>query len=317
MRNDEGFESLPAAVSETTGVTSSTPVTIKSLSNKFADQPLRQYVIKGSYNSAVSGSYVSTDMIKYVLTRGCRFLDFEVFLINDDNGKPQAQVAYSTDSTFNTIDTNNSILLDDALTTVVTNAFASPSPNGSDPLFINLRVKSNDPSIYSLVAASVDFHLKTSLYRGKVTNNTTMSSLLGKTVLLMDKTVKRSYADDCHCAKKAQSCYDLTKYINMESGGDNLFIQKYGDLLNQNSIQINILDKCDRCTDIANMRLVVPDGTKQNPIIDDFITQYGSQIVPYRFYISDKGLRNYESMFDNNKCAIIPLSYALTYIKKM
>lgn len=318
--NVESFVSDPAAVSEVTSITNSNPVTISGLSTKFADQPLRQYVIKGAYNSAVSGNYVSTDMIKYVLTRGCRFLDFEVFLIPNDKGKPVPQIAYSTDSTFNTIETNNSILLDDALTSVITNAFATPSPNGSDPLFINLRIKSRDPSIYNLVATSVDFHLKTSLYKGQVTNNTKMSSLMGKTVLLMDKTVNRSYASDSKCKSASSAsikCYDLTNYINMESGGDNLFLQKYSDLLNQNTLQINILDKCDRCTDIANMRLVVPDDTQSNPTIDPFITDFGCQIVPNRFYKLDTGLKKYETMFDTNKCAIIPLAYAILYIDKL
>ena len=316
----ESFTSDPAAVSEVTSITNSNPVKLNGLSKNFADQPLRQYVIKGAYNSAVSGNYVSTDMIKYVLSRGCRFLDFEIFLIPDDKGKPVAQVACSTDSTFNTIDTNNSILLDDALTAVVTNAFANPSPNGTDPLFINLRVKSKDPSIYNLVATSVDFHLKTSLYKGKVTNNTIMSTLMGKTVLLMDKTVNRNYMSDSNCSRSHstnQTCYDLTKYINMESGGDNLFLQKYSDLLNQNTLQINILDKCDRCTDITNMRLVVPDDTQSNPIIDPFITDFGAQIVPNRFYTLDTGLKKYETMFNTNKCAIIPLAYAILYIRKL
>jgi hypothetical protein len=316
----ESFTSDPAAVSEVTSITNSNPVKLSSLSTNFADQPLRQYVIKGSYNSAVSGNYVSTDMIKYVLTRGCRFLDFEIFLIPDDKGKPVPQVAYSTDSTFNTIETNNSILLDDALTSVVTNAFAQPSPNGSDPLFINLRIKSTDPSLYNLVATSIDFHLKTSLYKGQVTNNTKMSTLMGKTILLMDKTVNRSYESDSKCkiaSSNAGKCYDLTKYINMESGGDNLFLQKYSDLLNQNTLQINILDKCDRCTDIANMRLVVPDDTQSNPTIDPFIKDFGAQIVPNRFYKLDTGLKKYEIMFDTNKCAIIPLAYAILYINKL
>ena len=34
-------------------------------------KPLREYCIKSSYNTALSGNYTSTDMIKYVLGRGC------------------------------------------------------------------------------------------------------------------------------------------------------------------------------------------------------------------------------------------------------
>ena len=34
-------------------------------------KPLREYCIKSSYNTALSGNYTSTDTIKYVRGRGC------------------------------------------------------------------------------------------------------------------------------------------------------------------------------------------------------------------------------------------------------
>uniref|UniRef100_A0A6C0AS29 Phosphatidylinositol-specific phospholipase C X domain-containing protein n=1 Tax=viral metagenome TaxID=1070528 RepID=A0A6C0AS29_9ZZZZ len=313
----ESFESNPVQTSEVKAITNSNPIKINDIPAAISERPIIDYVIKSSTNSAVSGNYVSTDMIKYVLSRGCRFLDLEIFLINDDKGKPQAQVAYSTDSTFNTIDTNNSILLDDALLAIVSYAFATPTPNTNDPLFLQFRVKSNDPSIYPLVAKSVDFHLKNSLYKGTVTPQTQLSKLMRKIVLIMDKSINRNYADSCHCKSEIdKTCYDLTKYINIECGSTTLFTQQYNELLNQYAIQINVSDNCNHCTDVNNMRIVMPDDTEGNPTIDTFITDYGSQIVPYRFYILDTGLKDYETLFDNNKGAIIPLAYAIDYIKK-
>ena len=58
---------------------------IQSISKKYADLPLKEYCIKASYNTACSGNYVSKDMIRHVLSRGCRFLDFEVFYIKHKN----------------------------------------------------------------------------------------------------------------------------------------------------------------------------------------------------------------------------------------
>ena len=53
---------------------------------------------------------VSTDMVKEVLSRGCRFLDFEVFYIKEDEVF-SPRVAMSTDYKFLTIDTENSVPL--------------------------------------------------------------------------------------------------------------------------------------------------------------------------------------------------------------
>lgn len=49
-----------------------------------------------------------------------------------------------------------------------------------------------------------------------------------------------------------------------------------------------------------------------NPSILPFWRDYGIQVVPYRFYIDDAGLGEYEQMFaDNGHCAFIPLATAI------
>ena len=55
------------------------------------DNAIRNFCIKSSCNSAYTGKYMNLNMIKYVLSRGCRFLDFEVYI--KDN---IPIVAYST-----------------------------------------------------------------------------------------------------------------------------------------------------------------------------------------------------------------------------
>ena len=49
---------------------------IQSMENKYAKLPIKDYCIKSSYNSATTGKTVNKKMIQYVLSRGCRFLDF-------------------------------------------------------------------------------------------------------------------------------------------------------------------------------------------------------------------------------------------------
>ena len=134
-----------------------------SSTNK-VDLPLREYCIKSSYNSALSGNYVSTDMIKYVLGRGCRFLDFEIFYINNN-----PCVAYSADPTFVTITSKNFITLNEALKTVIINGFSGPSPNANDPLFIHFRIKCQNPEIFNKIGMCVNNYLSSRLYDEKVT----------------------------------------------------------------------------------------------------------------------------------------------------
>jgi len=314
---NEGFNLFNTPESELANVQNSTPVIIQSINPDYTNRPLRDYVIKSSYNTAITGNFVNLDMVQYVLKRGCRFLDFEVFLIE---GSPQ--VAYSTDKSYDTIDTDNHILLDSVLTSAVSNAFSGTSPNSNDPLFIHLRIKSKDPNIYKVVAKSIDFALKSKLYNGQVSNNTKLSEIMGKVVIIMDKTITRNYKELSACSSGDNNCYDLTKVINMESGSEILYLQRYSEILNQCSIPPHILDNCkennDICTNVSFMRLIVPDinfKNTQNPEYTDFISKYGAQMIPFRFYSLDGGLKNYETFFNDNKSAIVPLAYAIRYLK--
>lgn len=317
MSTKEGLNVFATPESELSSVQNSNPVLIQGIKSEYTSRPICDYVIKSSYNSAITGNYVNLDMIKYLVKRGCRFLDFEVFYIDNS-----PQVAYTTDSKYETIDTDNHILLDTVLSTAVSNAFSSVSPNSGDPLFIHLRIKSGDPNIYKAVAKSVDFALKAKLHNKNVTKNTKLSEIMGKVVLIIDKTINREYKNLSSCSPKDNACYDLTKYKNMESGSETLFLQRYGELLNQCAIPPHVLDNCtgqtkDICTNVSIMRLVLPDvnfKNAQNPNYNDFITNFGCQMLTYRFYSVDAGLKNYETFFDDNKLGIVPLAYAIRYI---
>ena len=290
-------------------------VLISNITPKYTNKPLREFVIKSSYNTAVSGNNVSTDAIKNVLARGCRFLDFEIFYINNS-----AHVAYSTDDTNQTIDSDNSILLDEVFSTIVSSAFASPVPNAGDPLFLHLRIKSVRPEIYKEVAKSIDYALRPKLYPNPVTKETKLADIMGKIVVVFDKTSDRDYKTHSQCNPSEKDCINLTPFINMESGGETLYLQHYGELLNQCTSPPMVLDNCDLCTNVKTMRVVLPDANyvnTQNPEIDEFILNYGSQIVPYRFYQNDAGLKDYESFFDENNAAFVPLATAIHNIRKV
>lgn len=319
-RKLEQFTIFNTPVAEIDSVKNSSNVKIQNVSALYLDQPLRQFCIKSSYNTAVTGSYVNTDMIKYVLSRGVRYLDFEIFMINK-----VPTVAYSTDPNYEIIDTDNTILLNAALSTVISNAFsAHTSPNNGDPIFINMRIKSNDTGVYKAVANTINSVLSSNLlYNGKVTGDTKLRNIMGKIIIVMDRTIAPMYAKYCKCSSNdGNNCHDLTEYINVEGGTSALYQNRYTEIINQSAIQINtLLDVCSICTDIKHMRVVVPDlnfKNTKNPNVENLITQYGVQIVPYRFNSNDGGLTNYEELFDYQKfrTAFVPLASAIKYIEE-
>ena len=286
---------------------------IQNINSNYSNMPLHQYCMKASYNSAITGNYVSIDMLKYVLSRGCRFLDFEVFYIED---KPC--VSYTTDTTFKTIETQNVIPLDNILTSVVSNAFSSLCSNPKDPVFIHLRIKSKDTNIYKEVAKVVEYTLKDKLYRKRIDEKTALNDILGKVVLVIDKTINYYYQDDSYC-NVSKNCVDLTTFVNLESGGDYLRVDRYTDVLNKYPVMPKV--NGDNVTaDIEKYQLILPDYNSKNvknPSHGDFVLKYGCQIMPYRFYINDQNLEEYEEFFKDNKFAFVPLAHGIMHYEKI
>ena len=333
---------------------------ITNINTSISDRPLKEYIIKSSYNTAISGNHVNLDMIKHVLSKGCRFLDFEVFYDGKD-----AFVSYSHDATYKTLQTDSSYSLTTVLNKVMGSAFNTDSPNPHDPLFIQLRVKSNNTNVYRAVAASIHSSLLSKLYPEEITEKTTLNDIMKKVVLVMDKTINVEYKDHADCSKKDQKgssktgdqhsskkenknkekvdkpvhhdkhvqndkktektvhekdedCYDLTNYINVESGSNLMRLARYSDMLDRKTNPPEINDDNDSTT-VSKMQVVIPDvdyRVVNNPTLSPFVLKYGCQMVLYRFYNNDSNLVDYEDFFKHFKTAFVPLTRAISYLKK-
>jgi hypothetical protein len=289
---------------------------MQSIKDKFTNMPLHEYCIKSSYNTARSGDYVSSHMIEAVLKRGCRFLDFEVFYIQEGN-LYIPKVAVSSDINYALLDTKNSLSFDEALATVATNAFSQTSPNNNDPIFINLRLKSRDSNIYQAVAKSIDANLKTVAYTGNITADTKLNEIMRKVVIIMDKTVQPEYRQYAECKSGDTSCFSITNYMNLESGSEYLNLYQYTDLLNHANRPVLLKDDNVRTTS-ANMKMAVPDRilNTANPAFKEFVIKHGCQNVLYQFHIVDDNLIAYEEFFNDMMGGIVPLSVVLPYFVK-
>lgn len=273
-----------------------------SLKNNF---PLKEFFIKSSYNSATSGKNVSKDMIHYVLSRGCRFLDFAIYPLE---GEPFVSLNDTIDLK-NLKEKENAISLSSVLETITQNAFMHPSPNPNDPLFIQLTMKTNDTNIYEKIANSIITNFNSRLYNQKINETTLLNDLLGKIVIVFNKM---------HLQEKDN--YKNTKlyeFINMESGGNTVRIYKYNKIIKKYTTPPNIND--DKTTDILSLNIVVPEnnidlfGYDSNFSFKNIVIDYGIQITPFKFYVKDHNLIEYEKVFKDNKTAFIPISQFIEY----
>lgn len=288
---------------------------IQSISPNDANLPISQYVIKGSYNSAISGNYVSTEMLSYVLSRGCRFIDFEIYYIDNI-----PYVAVSSDPKYSYLETQNKIPLNTILKSVISYGFNTPSPNPADPLFIQLRIRSNDFNVYKTIASIINNTLSSRLYNGNIDGTTRLADIMGKIVIVMDKTTNYYYANYTSCNNDEKYCYDLTNYINIESGSEFMKKMTFTNILNRNINPPNINDN-NITTDVTDIKIAYPDFDNyniSNPNAEQLIINYGCQILLYRFYNLDNELEKYEDIFRENKHAFVPLSQILiNYYKKI
>ena len=202
--------------------------TIKSIPFKNASNPLRDYYVSSSYNSCCGGEfkndYVDTTPLQEVIKKGARLLDFEIYSINN---KPV--VSASSQESFNIKEMYNSIPFSEVIDTVRMSAFSGAlCPNPNDPLFLNLRIKSNKLEIYEQLAkilkSSIGIKLLDRKYgyeaNGEGIVKQPLNKFLGKIIIICD--------DKDGNFRKVDSFHKL---VNMSSGSAFLRELRYYDVL--------------------------------------------------------------------------------------
>lgn len=292
---------------------SASSLSLRTLGDLMNKLPLREYCVKSSYNTALTDkNTIDVKNIKLILSKGCRFLDFEIFLI--DNG---AYVASSTDASFSTITSTNHAPLSEVLKHVVMHAFSAPSPNSNDPLFVNFRIKTKSTLLYNMIGMAVSKYLQSYLVAGRVTGDTILDTLMQKIILVVDTQSSPSYANadyypNCASTPKETSrqtqCYNLANFVNMESGTRELRQYKCNSLLRQATHPPMVIDSDKPHTDVSLLRLVEPESAVDLGNTDALylMLNYGAQFVPNRFYINDNNGKKYEAIFAKHRTAFVP-----------
>jgi hypothetical protein len=269
----------------------------KITNTRNTDMPLIEYCMFASSNTAVTGSRVNLDMIANVLTRGCRFIDLEIYSID---GKPV--IGYSTDIKNFNLEIDNTIPLSDALNKISTIGFAE-SPNSNDPIFINLRVKTKDAKLYEKIASTLDETVGPQLYTGDKIKlkETRFSAVLKKIIIILDDTI--DYPPN----------NALLKYANlvMNKGG----VYRYtAPGLSAQFIEPPRIKDNRKNTNVSKLKIVFPvENTNSN--LKKFVTEYGTQVLANRFYQPDNNFNEIEKTFSDIGSAFVPMYQMLRYIK--
>lgn len=280
--------------------------------------PLQNYMIKSSYNSAIDDNdFVSKDAIKYVIGRGCRFLDFEV-MVRDG----QIVVGRTTDKNYELTETRNHIPIESALETAMGYGFVNSTPNPTDPLFLHLRIKVNDQdyNAYGAIAKSVSHIVGDRLYKGRIDPSVTpLHDLKRKVVLIVDNTYDPSFKTRTQC-NATDKCYDLGKLMNLESGTKEMCRKKrFVDLLDEPQFSADFNNN-GAITNRNGLVIGVPEFYANSdigaPLIYSLVKSQCIQIPCYRMHFKSRNLHLYDEFFNHHNSAIVPLENALAYARR-
>ena len=289
------------------------------IGNTDSTNEIRKHKIKASANSAldidetiVLGSDSDERGLFKVISRGVRFFDFEIYSIENSEGTNRPEIGYSTSSDFSSLQTNT-VPVADALDKIMECAFTSPTPNPSDPVFIQFRMKSAKKEIYDLLADELVRCCGSRLIRDisggepELTNLTCdpkLSKIKNKIVVIVCttnanekssnhsiKTIKidKIFTDQKNVTKlyKCSEKMVFHTHINVDQ---NIFSNSY----NIPGLDLSI-----------NMPGVDSNFKIGNIQYEEFENDLSNNIVPYKFYSPDESLIEYEEYFRNNGTAFV------------
>jgi hypothetical protein len=307
----EGMENKENADADTKDIMDRnlTSINAEDSQSKFK---LRDYYIKAAHNAfnpdKFKNSNVSMDALLYVIARGCRFIDFEVFSVENE-----PVIASSSVNSFNYKETYNHIPVADAFEVLGNYVFSgSKCPNPGDPFIIHMRIMSRNITMYDKLAKIISQSKSVARYllgpkygreyQSKDLGNEDLLDFKGKIILIVDGT---------------NPLYRKTKLfelVNMSS--KSLFLSKYNYFGVKNVADPQVFKDANK----KNMCLVLPEKAGR-PINDGHNGPFtwGCQIAAMCFQeeVRDEKLKAYEDKFASVGYAFILKPEDLRYVQIM
>ena len=327
---------------------------LEDISKKYNSLPLQQFCIKGSFNSAlftytnVSGT-ITIDNIMYVLTQGCRVLDFELYYLADPiTSIPDAYVGYNPFDDAILPSSDNIIPFRDVMRFVSDYGLSRQywksdiygndliCPNPKDPLFIQIRFKTHSSyksSLYKLVNDIFNSGYSNSIYLTNkqeiINSNTIIEKLAGKIVILFPYDIEFANNNEL-MYNNLFPCISPNNFnfasiiVNNDSLNkvyySNIDLTKYKTTPLKASVEFTV--------DSTSWNIVYPDSINNvESGMDEFnncknfligINDYGYQIYMLQYYNwaqqAKYQLDRIERMFNTYRTAFVPMRVALDYI---
>jgi hypothetical protein len=248
---------------------------------------LRDYRILTSFNSCCGGSkindYVSKEALENVIRMGARCLDFEIYNVNN-----MPVVAASTEKSVFIKQTYNSLPFAEVMKMVGEMAFANRyAPNHREPLFINLRIKSNQREIYDQIAKDIQQSIGKYLLparfgnenRGEDLGKDALAAFMNSAIIIVD------VANPIYRETKLEELINIganSPFLRMEHSRDVVFTHNYHNNIEYNKKHISYC--------IPNLK------SNENEHMD-FKWKCGIQMIGLEFQHNDTGFKYIYSKF--------------------
>ena len=275
-------------------------------SNQNFQYALRDYYIKSAYNACSGGNYrfdyVDLCHLKYALKSGCRGLDFEIYSIDN-----QPVVATSTSDSYYVKETFNSIPFDEVMKTIVNNAFSSSSaPNYNDPIFIHLRIKSTNKTMYDNISKIFESYSNYLLgpkysfeYQGQNLGSTPLNEIGPQKIVIIVDRSNPSFMESV----------DFYEYVNITSNSTFMRALHYYDIKYTADIT-ELIEYNKLC-----MTFAMPDkGSDPVNPSGPVVRETGCQFIAMRNQYLDTNLEEVNLFFDEIGVAFVLKPEPLRYI---
>lgn len=273
--------------------------------------------IKASANSCYDsngfievGDETNSKGLYNVIQTGTRFLDFEVYNVDGAGA-----IGYSGSSSFSSLETNTEKPID-VLNKIMDCAFTSPAPNPLDPIFLQFRMKTVKESIFMELANDINSVCGTKLAKTNISSTTSINDLKSNIVIIIYSMYPASSSDgkqDVDRNKVVDKFLEKVPtalHVVANSNGNNKdFVNEYtlqsgtttspvdtsvkvkmpliDDLINENG---NL--KIDEIRTVGNVDTI---EKSYQTLINESVN-----VVPYKFYIKDDHLNEYETKYQTS-----------------
>jgi hypothetical protein len=294
------------------------PIIYKNYDSRNDNTTIKDMFIKASYNSAFTGRYLSSKMVKFCLSQGCRFLDFEV-----DVSDSIVEVTCKNKNGINKTVTGakNPAFLDVLQCTLdaafrLNSGSTYPITNVNDPLFINIRCSQStyDSYVYDLVLQKLmsDDNYKSYLHFTDGTTNFTNYNIGAQPYSLPDKPIStlKNKAIILFCSKdtiSSPSTNSNYSYLQLTTA------KTYSSIVSNKPPQGNSLTMV--LSDATYLDQIIPNPDVFTSIKD---LGYNTTCISYYNYYKNAYLtqneRKYENMFIDFNYSFIPMDSLKSYI---